>query len=134
MYDSNKVNLIKHLFSHRHQAQASTTVSSAIIWRGQSGKEYQYEIHPLNAAFKPLPGNYIYARQGDDGGWIPVYVAQSRGLHQRLEGHVRLEDAVANGATHLHAHYSTAGQAARCDEERDLILLWQPVCNETVTT
>jgi hypothetical protein len=122
------VNLIKRLLSHRHTSEPEP--SAFIRWPGQSGKEYQYEIKPLDAAFRPLAGNYIYARQTEDGQWIPVYVAQTRDLHQRLEGHVRMDDAVANGATHIHAHYCTSGQAARCAEEHDLIARWQPVCND----
>ena len=126
------MNLIKRLLSRRHESEAAP--SPFISWAGQSGKEYQYEIYPLDATFRPLPGNYVYAQQTEDGGWIPVYIAQTRDLHQRLEGHVRTEDAVANGATHLHAHYDQAGQAARCSEERDLILQYHPVCNEPVET
>ena len=103
-------------------------------WPGQSGKEYSYEVYPLDASFQALPGNYIYAKQTEDGQWVPIYIAQTRDLHQRLEGHVRMDDAIANGATHLHAHYSSAGQAARCSEERDLVLQWQPVCNEAIET
>jgi len=103
-----------------------------INWTGQSGKEYSYEIYPLETSFRALPGNYIYAGQAEDGSWVPVYIAQTRDLHQRLEGHVRMEDAIAKGATHLHAHYCSVGQAARCTEEHDLILRWQPVCNEPV--
>ena len=99
-------------------------------WPGQSGKEYQYEILPIDTAFKPLPGNFIYAKQSEDGNWVPVYIAQTRDLHQRLEGHVSVDDAIANGATHIHVHYCTVGQAARCTEERDLVLLWKPVCND----
>lgn len=64
----------------------------------------------LNTGFKALPGNYIYAGQEEDGSWIPIYIAATRDLHQRLEGHVTLVDAMANGATHLQAHYCTAGQ------------------------
>lgn len=86
----------------------------------------------MEASFQALPGNYIYARQAEDGTWFPIYIAQTRDLHQRLEGHVRMEDAMQNGATHLHAHYCSAGQAARCTEERDLILAWQPVCNDPI--
>lgn len=124
----NKVNFITQLFSrHSHGTQAQ---SASWTWAGQSGKQYQYEIFPLDAAFRPLPGLYIYAKQSADGGWTPVYIAQTRDLHQRLEGHVRQEDAVANGATHLHAHYAETGQGARCSEETDLIHQWQPVCNE----
>jgi hypothetical protein len=124
------VNLLKHLFSrHPHSENPPST---SWDWLGASGNSYSYEIYALNAEFSPLPGNYIYARQDEEGHWIPVYVAQTRDLHQRLEGHVRLDDAVASGATHLHAHYSATGQAARCTEERDLIKHWQPVCNEVL--
>lgn len=125
-----KVSLIKNLFS-RHR-QSDTSNSSTVNWPGQSGKEYPYEIYPLDTVFKPLPGNYIYAGQAEDGTWVPIYIAQTRDMHQRLEGHVRMDDAVANGATFIHAHYCQAGPAARCSEERDLILRWQPVCNDPV--
>jgi len=103
-----------------------------IDWLGESGKEYQYEVYPIDSSFQALPGNYIYAKQAEDGNWVPIYIAQTRDLHQRLEGHVRVADAIQSGATHIHAHYCSAGQAARCSEERDLILRWQPVCNELI--
>ena len=122
------MNLLKRLFSRHSQGQS--TPSPFISWPGQSGKQYQYEIHPIDAAFGALPGNYIYAKQSEDGQWTPLYKAQTRDMHQRLEGHEKLQDATENGATHIHVHFSTTGQAARCTEERDLILQWRPVCNE----
>ncbi|MGO8677652.1 MAG: hypothetical protein ACLQVX_17480 [Limisphaerales bacterium] len=122
------MSLISHLF-HRHQ-QSDAAPSPFIDWPGQSGNQYPYEIHPLDAAFDAVPANYIYAKQCEDGTWMPVYVAQTRALKQRLEGHVNLQDAMAQGATHIHVHLSTTGQGARCSEERDLIELWHPVCNE----
>jgi hypothetical protein len=125
-----KVSFIKHLFSHR--SEPKSTPSPLIAWTGKSGKVYQYEVFPFEASFRPLPGNYIYAMQSEDEGWIPIYIAQTRDLHQRLEGHVRIEDAIANGATHMHAHYCSEGQAARCSEERDLLLRWHPVCNDVM--
>ena len=124
------MNLLKKLFG-RH-SQAESTPSPFINWPGQSGKEYQYEVYPIDTAFKALPGNFIYGKQAEDGSWIPIYITQTRDMHQRLEGHVSLDDAVANGATHIHVHYCTTGQAARCTEERDLIQRWQPVCNDAV--
>jgi len=124
------VNLIKQLFSrHRHEDNASP---ASVNWPGQSGKGYQYTVYSLDTAFQALPGLYIYAGQAEDGSWVPIYIAQTRDLHQRLEGHVRMEDAIAHGATHLHAHYCSAGQAARCTEEHDLILCWRPVCNDPI--
>jgi hypothetical protein len=126
----NRVNLIKHLFGRHQQAQG--TPFPFISWAGQSGTEYLYEIYPICTPFRPQSGNYIYAKQSADGSWIPIYIAQTRDMHQRLEGHVTQDDAIANGATHIHIHYCTAGQAARCTEERDLILRWQPVCNDVI--
>jgi hypothetical protein len=122
------VNLIKQLFSrHPHPESAPST---SYNWPGQSGKEYHYEIYPFETTFRPLPGLYIYAKELADGDWSPIYIAQTRDLHQRLEGHIKLQDAIANGATHLHAHYDTVGQSARYTEERDLIQRWRPVCND----
>lgn len=124
------MNLIKQLFGRHRQEESAS--SALINWTGNSGKEYQFEIYPLDTPFQPLPGNFIYAKEAEDGSWIPIYISQTRDLHQRLEGHVSMADAVSNGATHLHAHYCAVGQAARCSEERDLILRWQPVCNEAI--
>lgn len=127
------MNLIKHLFS-RHPHRETTESATSCHWVGYSGKQYRYEIYPLETEFRPLPGNYIYAKQDEEGRWIPIYIAQTRDLHQRLEGNVRMDKAIASGATHLHAHYCTAGQAARCTEEHDLVKRWQPVCNEVMAT
>lgn len=124
------MSLLSHLF-HRHQ-QAEIAPSPFIDWPGQSGTQYPYQIHPLDAAFPAVPANYIYAKESEDGTWVPVYIAQTRALKQRLEGHVSLADAIAQGATHIHVHLSTTGQSARCSEEHDLIELWHPVCNEAV--
>ena len=122
------MNLITKLFSrHPHEDHSQP---SSYNWPGQSGKQYQFEIYSLDAAFRPMPGVYIYAKQLADGDWVPIYIAATRDLHQRLEGHITLTDAVAHGATHLHAHYCNAGQSARCSEEQDLIHRWQPECND----
>jgi hypothetical protein len=124
------MSMLGRLFG-RHQ-QVESAPSTMINWEGQSGKQYQYEIFPIDTAFRPLPGNFVYAQQAEDGSWVPIYIAQTRDMHQRLEGHVSMDDAITNGATHIHAHYCAAGQgqAARCSEERDMILRWQPACND----
>lgn len=124
------MNLISKLLSRRHPPHS--TAPPCLGWIGQSGAVYQYQIYPLDTEFRPFPGNYIYAGQTETGEWVPIYVAQTRDMHQRLEGHERLQPAIANGATHIHMHYCERGQAARCTEERDLITRWQPVCNETL--
>lgn len=87
-------------------------------------------VCPLGTQLQSGPGNFIFAGQAEDGSWVPIYIAQTRNMSQRLEGHVSVEDAIQNGATCIHVHYDTVGQAARCNEERDLVLCWRPVCNE----
>jgi len=114
---------------HPHRYTSNPT-SGLIQWPGDSGTEYPYTIYPIDAPFHAVPGNFIYAKQAADGRWIPIYIAQTRDLRQRLEGKIRLEEAKAHGATHIHADYCSAGQSARCTEEKDLIHRWQPVCNE----
>lgn len=123
------MNLLKQLFS-RHPHSHEGAPPAEYNWPGRSGRKYHFEIHPLDTTLRPLPGVYIYARLLADGDWDPVFISQTRDLHQLLEGHVSLADAKAHGATHFHAHYCNAGQAARCDEEHDLIQRWQPVCND----
>ena len=123
-------NFLHNWFGHRSPATARP--SHSYQWPGQSGTEYPFEIHGLDATLKPVPGIYIYAKQLPDGDWSPIYISQSRDLHQRLEGHVTLNDAIANGATHLHVHYSSTGPGARFSEEHDLVQRWSPICNDPV--
>ncbi len=124
------MSFISKLFGRRREAESET--SGFISWAGMSGAEYQYMAYPLGAALPPVPGNYIYAKQSEDGQWIPLYIAQTRDMHQRLEGHEKLQDATENGATHIHVHFSSGGQAGRCTEERDLILQWKPMFNDVL--
>jgi hypothetical protein len=124
------MSFLSHLFHRRQQLQVAS--SSSINWLGESGTQYPYEIHPLDAQFPSVPANYIYAGKSEDGTWVPIYIAQTRALAQRLEGHVSIDDAIAQGATHIHVHLSTLGQGARCSEEHDLLERWHPVCNDAV--
>lgn len=128
------MNLIKRLLSRRHKAGSAGSAEgdSHVNWPGQSGKEYPYQVYPLETSFQPVPGNYIYAKQSEDGFWVPLYIAQTRNLSQRLEDSEKQGHAMQNGATHILVHISNEGQAARCSEEHDLILRWQPPCNDPI--
>ena len=127
------MSLISRLLSRRHPTEESTATPT-VTWTGQSGKGYQYEVYPIDTEFRRLPGNYVYAGQSEEGNWVPLYIGQTRDMHQRLEGQERLVAAKEQGATHIHMHYDTVGQATRCSEERDLIVQWQPVCNDPVVS
>jgi hypothetical protein len=101
-----------------------------IKWPGKSGKEYLYHIYPIGSSFKEEAGNYAFAKQNGQGQWLPVYFGQTVNLNQRLGSHEKEDCATRNGATHIHAHLNSQGEATRLEEERDLIRHWQPACNE----
>jgi hypothetical protein len=103
-------------------------MTDSINWPGKSGARYQYWVYPTSTEFKHEPGNYIYAKVVS-GNWVPVYIGQSSDLGSRLANHEKDVEAKRNGATHIHAHTS-ASEGARLAEERDLIVLWKPICND----
>jgi hypothetical protein len=104
-------------------------MADSINWPGKSGTQYQYWIYPFGTTFKAAPGNYVYAKLTTSG-WVPVYMGQTGDLSARLANHEKDAEARRNGATHIHAHTASAGEAQRCAEERDLITRWQPICND----
>lgn len=101
-----------------------------IHWTGQSGRAYTHYIHTISTTFKDAPGNYVFARESSPGRWTPVYIGQTKSLSDRLSNHEKEECARRRGATHVHAHVNSSGEAARLAEERDLISKWQPPCND----
>lgn len=101
-----------------------------IHWEGQSGKSYGYWIAPIDASFKDVPGNYIFAKETKPNQWRAVYIGQAESLKERLSNHEKEPCARRNGATHIHNHTNSAGENARRAEETDLIRKWSPVCND----
>lgn len=101
-----------------------------IMWLGQSGEEYKYWIYPIGFSFKKEPGNYIFAKETKPNSWSPRYIGQTKNLDERLGDHEKEVCAKRHGATHIHAHLTSGGESIRKAEERDLILRWQPPCNE----
>lgn len=98
-------------------------------WKGKSGKQYKYWVHPLDASWKDVPGNYIFAKR-TSGGWKAIYVGQTKNLKSRLPRHEERACATKHGATHIHAHSNLGGETVRKAEERDLILASRPPCND----
>ncbi len=101
-----------------------------ILWQGKLGKKYGYWIRPIYTNWKDMPGNYIYAKETSPRKWSAIYIGQTSSLSKRLADHEKEAEAIERGATHIHAHTSSADEIVRCDEEIDLISKWKPVCND----
>lgn len=101
-----------------------------INWPGKSGTQYQYWIYSIERTFKEAPGNYVFAKETRPGSWSPCYIGQTQNLCDRLGNHEKEACAKRKGATHIHVHGNGNGEQARKAEEKDLILRWQPPCND----
>lgn len=98
-------------------------------WTGKSGKRYTYYVYPVGSKFAEKPGNYGFCKKNAAGNWVPRYFGQSGNLRDRLGKHEKEVCAIANGATHVHAHLN-AHETDHLAEERDLIRRFNPACNE----
>ncbi len=100
-----------------------------IYWTGESGRKYGYWIHPIEAQFRKIAGNIIFARQTETGEWVPLYIGQTRNFDEGLSDQEMEVCAKKNGATHVHAHFSSPDEHVRKAEKADLVAKWKPVCN-----
>ncbi|MGD8323565.1 MAG: hypothetical protein PVF50_04290 [Gammaproteobacteria bacterium] len=70
-------------------------------WPIGSGQSLEFEIHDQNENWSDAPGLYIFAYLSG-GTWKAVYAGQADSLQARLPNHERLDEAVREGATHIH--------------------------------
>ncbi len=97
-------------------------------WTGKSGTKYVYEIYPMDATWKDVAGNYIFAKESSPGSWTALYIGQTESFKDRLPNHEALPCVRRNGGTHVHAH-KNEGRQARLDEESDLLANHTTPCN-----
>ena len=98
-----------------------------IYWVGESGRKYGYWIHPIDSQFRKIAGNIIFAKQTENGEWVPLYIGEVRNFDEGLSPHEMEVCAKKNGATHVHAHFSSPEAYVRKAEVADLIAQWQPM-------
>lgn len=91
-------------------------------WRGASLKVYGFTVDSLNPNITAgVKGNYIYARRGIAGSWIPIYIGQGDlAARADLDKHHKGACIRRKGATHFHWRRS-AVQRVREAEEADLL-------------
>jgi hypothetical protein len=108
------------------------TSSDYIDWNGATGAAYRYwflETPKSPSSIKDEGGNYAFVKQLSNGTFVPLYFGVADSLRNRIPNHDRWNDALRAGATHVMAHTTQAGEAARIAEERDLIRGWNPPLN-----
>ncbi len=100
------------------------------MWSGVSGREYKYWIYPIGTSFKPVAGNYIFAKETKPHEWTPIYVGETDNLERRLTpNHGKMPCVKRYGGTHVHTHTSSDDDETRRVEEADIRDKWNPPCN-----
>jgi hypothetical protein len=90
-------------------------------WIGVEGERYTYYVHDLPTDFDSGKlGNYIFARKGANGNWIPIYIGQGDLSVQTGHFHPQLDCIKELGATHVHVHPNDS-EWVRMSEEHDLL-------------
>ena len=99
-----------------------------VLWPLGNGQSLRFTIYTINAVtWNEVPGLYIFTY--DNGQyWKPLYIGQAEDFRKRMASHERFEEAVLNGATHIHA--VVVEQSANRDTwEKLLISAHQPPMN-----
>jgi hypothetical protein len=107
----------------------TVTTEVTIDWPGASGQTYRYWIYRMGTALQAKPGNYIFAKETSPGRWAPIYAGETGDLDLRFDNHHKATCITRNGATHIHAHVSSADEKVRRAEEADIVAKWNPTCN-----
>lgn len=107
-------------------------MADKIVLYGASGNSYTYWIYSMYGTyFQHAAGNYVFARLLANGKYYLIYIGESEDLGARLrdESHHARSCIRSNRATHILAHLNDRGLTSRLEEERDLVRLYNPVCN-----
>jgi hypothetical protein len=105
-------------------------MSMYVDWQGQSGKVYRYVFLDLAQAINAVAVNYAFVKALGDNWFRPLYFGETTNAQERITSdHEKWNAAIALGMTHVMAHTTQGGEKIRWDEERDLILRWQPPLN-----
>ena len=100
-----------------------------VTWTGVSGKQYEYTMNTIGTLFKPIAGNYIFAREVRLHEWMAIYVGETDNLQECLQNHEKMPCIEQHGARHIHVHTGDINENIRRDEAGDIIEKWNPPCN-----
>ena len=102
---------------------------SSVVWTGESGRLYRYQVCDLAKPWFDVPGNFILASAAGNV-LTAIYIGQTASLRDRLPAYVEWDVARHAGATHLLAHVNLAGERPRVEETADLVRAYMPLLNQ----
>ncbi len=95
-----------------------------VVWGGYGFTVYD----PAGTTWNEVPGLYVFAGRGPDLRWYAKYIGRTTSFSGRLPNHDRWNEAVREGATHVHARV-VHDEFQRKMIESVLIQTYQPPLN-----
>lgn len=99
-------------------------MNNKVTWLG-----HEFGTYPLNTTWNDVAGVYIFCGINAQGYWVPVYVGQTDSFKSRFSSHEKWDQAIRNGATHIHAR-AIPHAPMRDAVEMALIQMLRPKLNE----
>lgn len=94
-----------------------------LYWKGASGREYSFFVHPVGTAYKAIGGVYLFCTY-ENGIYSAVYVGETHDLNQRLNTSLQNHHAWPRGRLLGVTYFGTmavpGGNQARINIETDL--------------
>ena len=97
------------------------------IWPYSDTDNLEFDIYTPGVNWNSSGGLYIFT-YSDGKHWQPLYIGQAEDFSDRFSDHERWDEAVALGATHVHA-VTVEQEAIRDSLEQKLISYQQPPLN-----
>lgn len=99
-------------------------MSYTAIW-----STYAFHVCRHDDLWKNVGGIYIFAGLGRQDRWVPLYIGQTDSFSDRIPSHEKWNQAVWQGATHVHAMV-VEHIIQRITIETELIQSYNPLLNQ----
>lgn len=100
--------------------------------KGESGKEYSFEIYSLDNDFKEVGGIYMFTKRtksGDNYSHYNKYIGKTNDLSTRFDNHHK-EECIENNKANCICIMLVDSEDDRTEIETDLLLGNNTTCNE----
>jgi hypothetical protein len=104
-----------------------------VLFTGESGEDYFFEIYPKGTTFKNIGAVYIFIKKilnsSGKPSYEPLYIGESSELGERIKNHNKEKCVEKNGYTHI-CILPIEEEKHRLEIESDLIHKCNTPCNK----
>ena len=103
---------------------------TTVFWTGGSGRDYVFEIHPIDTQFNAVGACYIFTKANAQRSWDAIYIGETHDLSERFDNHHKMPCIKRHRATHICVYTDGMDHyLQRLTVEMDLLANGNPPCN-----